>query len=265
MDLRTTQYYALDRGLDGMSLSDETMPASLPEQSTLVPPQLRYPAQLQQLLNKPDLGEFLASAFVLPTGNAVLSGPSQFAAALENAKAELRALLGDTAAPLAAPPAYAMGKAVPTSRGRSKASDRSGAELKSARRPDGASAFEPTSAWHSERKSGHTSGASSHATFDPTFDPTSGSVEASDEERDAAFDVKPHLRREFGSESDRSDAREPSAYGNTGSTSESGSAHSKQTLSHPIERLVQRAGRVLERESALRADLASYRAALLKG
>lgn len=96
MDLRT-QYYALDRGLDSTSLLDESAPASLPQQSALVPPQLRYPAQLQQLLNKPDLNEFLANAFFLPTSDAALSGPSQFVAALDNAQAELKMLSLDAA------------------------------------------------------------------------------------------------------------------------------------------------------------------------
>lgn len=148
MDLRT-QYYALDRGLDSMSLLDEMAPGSLPAQSNLVPPQLRYPAQLQQLLNKPDLNEFLANAFLLPTGDAVLSGPSQFAAALEDAQAELQALLGGS----------------------------------------------------------------------PTAPPQN----------------------------------------------EAPSAKPPPALSPSAQRLVQRAGRVLERESGLRADLASYRSALLKG
>jgi len=227
MDLRTTHYYALDRGLDSMSLLDETVPASLPEQSTLVPPQLRYPAQLQQLLDKPDLSEFLVSAFVLPTGNAVLSGPSQFAAALENAKEELHALLSDTTAPLA----YGMGKAPPTSSGKSKAAARSGSKLKS------------------ERKSGA----------------KSGSIVESEDETDAAFGVEPKSRREYGSESDEPDGSEHDSDRDAESTSQSGSAHSRPKLSPRIERLVQRAGRVLERESGLRADLASYRAALLKG
>ena len=215
MDLRT-QHYALDRGLDGTTLHTDTVPLKLPEQSFLVPPQGRYPAQLQQLLDKPDLGDFLANHFIKPQGDAALSGPAQFATALENAQAELLALLpGQSKLPV----------------------DRDGSGSSS----DG---------------SGHGDGATQ--TLMPTLVPGS---------KPAGLAVSPGNVPSMAAQQGSGGADQGTALSSRAGTAATahGALGVQPTLHPKTARVIQRARRVLERESGLRADLASYRAALLKG
>ena len=237
MDFRTTQYYAFDHGLDSASLADEAVHVSLPEQSTLVPPQLRYPAQLEQLLNKPDLGEFLANAFMLPTGDAVLSGPSQFAAALDDAQTELHALVSDSTSPLLDGRAKSSSTLKSNTKSRSKFRSKPRYDAESESKNKGL----PESISETDKEYGTASGVKSNTVLNT------------------------NTRRE---DDGQSHLGKTPAFESEGYTdSDTKHYHDKPRASLPatLERLVQRAGRVLERENGLRADLASYRAALLKG
>ena len=94
MDLYT-QSYALDRGLDSIVFVDKQKAGALPEgQRALLPPDEGMPAKLRQLLDKPDLSDYLESTFGPISSNGSLLSPQGFGNALQHTRNELQQMWG---------------------------------------------------------------------------------------------------------------------------------------------------------------------------
>lgn len=94
IDIRS-QPYALDRGLDRIDYVQDTPLDALPEGlATLLPPGRQASASLRQLLDKPDLTDYLENAFAPRLTDHALLGPQVFAQALHGVAQELQHALG---------------------------------------------------------------------------------------------------------------------------------------------------------------------------
>ncbi|MGI4982193.1 MAG: hypothetical protein ACRYGL_02470 [Janthinobacterium lividum] len=94
IDIRS-QPYALDRGLDRIDYVQDAPLDALPEGlTTLLPPGRQASASLRQLLDKPDLTDYLENAFAPRLTDHALLGPQVFAQALHGVAQELQHALG---------------------------------------------------------------------------------------------------------------------------------------------------------------------------
>lgn len=92
----SAQPYALDRGLDRVDYVRDRALDALPEGlATLLPPGRQASASLRQLLDRPDLTDFLENALAPRLPDPALLGPQVFAQALHGAARELQGALDD--------------------------------------------------------------------------------------------------------------------------------------------------------------------------
>ncbi|MCY0387269.1 hypothetical protein OVY01_08480 [Robbsia sp. Bb-Pol-6] len=94
----SSQPYALDRGLDRIDyVNDQPLDALPAGLTTLLPPGRQASASLRQLLDRPDLTDYLESAFEPQLTDHALLGPQVFSQALHGVAQELQRTLGAAA------------------------------------------------------------------------------------------------------------------------------------------------------------------------